>query len=52
MTECKGEIGHRDILERISSSGRFVRRFAKSTRELPETLDGNRGNDRIPVFEM
>ena len=52
MTVCKGEIGHSDILEGISSSGRSACRFPKSYLDLPETLDRNCCNNRIPVLEV
>ena len=52
MAQCKGEIGHRDILEGVSLSGRSVRRFPKAYRELLKTLECNRCNNRIPVLEM
>lgn len=51
-TEPKGEIGHGDILEGISSSGRFACRFPKSQRDVLETLDCNCRDNRIPVLEM
>src|ERR1700746_3239320 len=52
MTQCKGEIGDRDILEGISSSGRSACRFPKSYCDLLKTLDCDCCDNRILVLEM